>query len=124
MNQSSFAEKVLERRRVPAAASRRYISVEQAEAILEETIDYVGRHEDAVTYKYLLGHRKRLVETLVRIPCADKPDAACLDVGCFGYMAFWAWRHLGYSRVEGIEFRPDLKAAKSARKLKVWDDDV
>ena len=89
MNQSSFAEKVLERRRVPAAASRRYISVEQAEAILDETIDYVGRHEDAVTYKYLLGHRKRLVETLVRIPCADKPDAACLDVGCFGYMAFW-----------------------------------
>jgi 2-polyprenyl-3-methyl-5-hydroxy-6-metoxy-1,4-benzoquinol methylase len=120
VTQSLFAETVLQRRRVPAPAAKQYLSIEDAEEILEETIDWAGRHEDAMTYKYLVAHRKRLVETLVQIPRASKPDAACIDVGCFGYMAFWAWRHLGYARVEGIEFRSDIPAAETLRKMKVW----
>ena len=37
---------------------------------------------------------------------AASADARLLDVGCFGYMTYWAHRHLGYSEAEGIEWMP------------------
>ena len=100
----------------------RYLPIEEADRIVSDTINYVGQFGDPVEYKYLVGHRRRLAASLSMVPIAESPGASCLDVGCFGYMAFWAWKHLGYGHIEGIELRPDIDAQKSLRSVQVWDD--
>jgi 2-polyprenyl-3-methyl-5-hydroxy-6-metoxy-1,4-benzoquinol methylase len=84
----------------------RYLTPAEAEAIVADTIEHVAKTGDAREYVYLNGHRRRLIATLTMIPKAETEDATCLDIGCYGCMAFWAWRNLGYSRVTGIEMRP------------------
>jgi 2-polyprenyl-3-methyl-5-hydroxy-6-metoxy-1,4-benzoquinol methylase len=89
-----------------APVEGRYLTTAEAEAIVEETIEHVQRTGAAREYVYLNGHRRRLTVSLTMIPKAEGSNATCLDIGCYGYMAFWAWRHLGYARVLGIEMRP------------------
>jgi 2-polyprenyl-3-methyl-5-hydroxy-6-metoxy-1,4-benzoquinol methylase len=84
----------------------RYLSLLEADAIVSRTIEHVQRTGSAREYVYLNGHRKRLAASLAMIPMAESETASCVDIGCYGYTAFWAWRHLGYSRVEGIEMCP------------------
>ena len=92
---------------VPEAPTQgRYLSMAEADAIVAATIHHSRLSESAQEYEYLKGHRHRLAESLTMIPKAESPNASCLDIGCYGYMAFWAWRHLGYAKVEGIEMRP------------------
>jgi 2-polyprenyl-3-methyl-5-hydroxy-6-metoxy-1,4-benzoquinol methylase len=92
---------------VPEAPSQgQYLSLAEADAIVANTIDHVQRTGSAREFVYLNGHRKRLAASLSMIPKAQTDSASCLDIGCYGYMAFWAWRHLGYSRVEGVEMCP------------------
>jgi 2-polyprenyl-3-methyl-5-hydroxy-6-metoxy-1,4-benzoquinol methylase len=86
----------------------RYLSIAEAENILDTTIEHVRRTGSATEFLYLTAHRRRLSLSLTMIPYAESPDASCLDIGCYGYMAFWAWHYLGYARVEGIEMRPDI----------------
>ena len=97
----------------------RYLSLAEAEAIVDETIDYVRNCGEAAEYVYSNGHRRRLAVSLTMIPFAESADASCLDVGCYGYMAFWAWRNLGYARVEGIEMRPDVNAPVLSRCIQI-----
>ena len=100
----------------------RYLPIEEADRIVSDTINYVGQFGDPIEYKYLVGHRHRLAESLSMVPIAESPEASCLDVGCFGYMAFWAWKHLGYGHIEGIELRPETGSQRSSRSVRVWDD--
>ncbi len=86
----------------------RYLSLAEAENILDSTIEHVRKTGSATEYFYLTAHRRRLSISLTMIPYAESADATCLDIGCYGYMAFWAWHYLGYARVEGIEMRPDI----------------
>ena len=76
---------------------------------------------NTIEHRYILGHRRRLSVTLTMIPRAAKPDATFLDVGCYGYMAYWAQRHLGYSHVEGVEWLPDVKEAVIRREVALGD---
>ena len=92
---------------VPEAPTKgRYLNLGEANAIVEDTILHSRRSGSAQEYEYLKGHRHRLAESLTMIPKAESEEASCLDIGCYGYMAFWAWRYLGYAKVEGIEMRP------------------
>jgi 2-polyprenyl-3-methyl-5-hydroxy-6-metoxy-1,4-benzoquinol methylase len=92
---------------VPEAPSQgRYLNMAEAEAIVAATIHHSAQGDSAQEYLYLKGHRKRLAETLTMIPKAESAEESCLDIGCYGYMAFWAFHYLGYTRVEGIEMRP------------------
>jgi 2-polyprenyl-3-methyl-5-hydroxy-6-metoxy-1,4-benzoquinol methylase len=91
---------------VPVAPTHgRYLSKEEADAIVAATIHHSRRNDSAQEYEYLNGHRNRLAASLTMIPKAESAEACCLDIGCYGYMAFWAWRYLGYAKVEGIEMR-------------------
>ena len=83
-----------------------YLSMADAGEIVDETISHVVQFGTALESRYLSGHRRRLIETLSIIPRAASADARLLDVGCFGYMTYWAHRHLGYSEAEGIEWMP------------------
>jgi 2-polyprenyl-3-methyl-5-hydroxy-6-metoxy-1,4-benzoquinol methylase len=102
-----------------APAEGQYLTLDQAERIVDETVDCVGRHCDAVAYKYLIGHRRRLAISLTFIPKAERDDASVLDIGCYGYLGFWAWKHLGYRHVEGIELRADIESDKLDRQIKL-----
>jgi len=101
-----------------------YLTLDQAESIINDTIDYVGRYSDAAAYKYLLGHRHRLAISLTFISIAETDHASFLDVGCYGYMGFWAWRHLGYRHVEGIELLTETRNESLVRQVKVKDDQL
>lgn len=109
MNQQLLAERVVAELGVipETPAHGRYLPLERAYEIVDETIEHLRRTGGALEYTYVLGHRRRLAASLTMIPMAEKDDATCLDVGCFGYMAYWAWRYLGYAHVEGIELQPD-----------------
>jgi len=125
MDQQSLIKEVLGGKAPPEVPGvGQYLSLQQALRVVDETIDYVGRNADAVTYKYLEGHRNRLATTLTMIPIAVKENASFLDVGCFGYVAFWARRHLGYARAEGIELHTAVDEPVSLRPVRVGQDEI
>jgi len=88
------------------ADGREYLSYEESQRIVDETIDDLGAHGEDTEYTYLNGHRKRLAHSLSMIPKAKGPGESCLDVGSYGYMLYWAKVHLGYDHVIGIEWHP------------------
>ncbi len=90
--------------------------------VLDDTLAWLAENGDPVEYHYLSGHRRRLATTLTMIPKAPHPDASLIDVGCYGYMAYWAHRYLGYARVEGIELRPDCTEAVIERQVCLCED--
>jgi SAM-dependent methyltransferase len=100
---------------------REYLSLDESQRIVDETIDYLGlhsEHADADTeYTYLCGHRKRLAHSLSLIPKARGNGESCLDIGSFGYMPHWVRTHLGYDHVEGIEWHPTNKESVIERTL-------
>lgn len=100
----------------------RYLTLEEAEAIVDDTLQWLASEGDPVEFRYLTGHRRRLAITLTMIPKAAHPNASLIDVGCYGYMAYWAHRHLGYGRVEGIELRPERQEAVIVRDIRLRDD--
>ena len=99
-----------------------YMTLDEANAIVAQTIDYGGRHGDAVEYAYLKGHAKRLAVSLTFVPRAITAGAKCLDVGAFGYMGYWAQRHLGYVEAHGIEWQPNDTAPVTTRTMTVDDE--
>jgi SAM-dependent methyltransferase len=100
----------------------RYLTADEARNIVDQTIDDVGRYGTDTEYKYLAGHRKRLAHSLSRIPIAETDTASCLDVGCFGYMAMWASKYLGYRYVEGVEWYPGVNEPRTQRQLTLGSD--
>lgn len=124
MDEQWLARYVVENlQRVPEMPTEgRYLTFDEANRIVSDTINYVGQFGDPVEYKYLFGHRTRLAASLSMLPMAESQEASCLDIGCFGYMAFWAWKHLGYGHIEGIELRPDIQAGSSIRSVQVGDE--
>lgn len=126
MHQKWLITHVLEGlRKIPEEPQRgegAYLSMDEATTIVAETIDYVGQQGDDVEYTYLVGHRKRLAHSLTLIPFAESDEASCLDVGCWGYMAMWVWKYLGYRHVEGIEWRPDVKTDVINRTIRLNED--
>lgn len=84
-----------------------YLTADEAASIVGRTITQVEAAGDEVEFQYLSGHRRRLTATLTMIPKASRPDARFLDIGCYGYMAYWAFHFLGYAHVEGVEWQPD-----------------
>lgn len=111
---------------IPTAPSNDgvYLSLTQAESIVDQTLDALGAHGDPVEYTYMRGHRKRLIHTLTMIPKADESRRSLLDVGCYGYMGLWASAHLGYERVVGIEWHPDVDQPIIKRNLTVNGEHV
>ncbi len=111
MNQEWLIENVLKHLdAVPDAPAddRAYLSLDEAQRIVDETVDYLGAQGDETEYTYIRGHRKRLAHSLSMIPVARREGESCLDVGSYGYMALWAKRYLGYAEVIGIEWHPDV----------------
>lgn len=106
MNQQQLARDVLKSLEDPClplvGVSR--LTLDQTQAIVDSTIEYVRQHGNDVEYNYLLAHRKRLAESLSWIPLAPHENAACIDIGCFGYMGFWAKTYLGYQDIVGVEY--------------------
>lgn len=101
---------------------RAYLSRDEAVEIVDETLDYLGAHGEETEYTYMRGHRSRLIHSLTMIPKAESEDARLLDVGCYGYMSYWAQRHLGYRHVIGIEWHPDSEEQIIRRTLRINDD--
>ncbi len=106
------------------ADDRAYLSLDEAQRIVDETVDYLGAQGDETEYTYICGHRKRLAHSLSMIPIARKEGESCLDVGSYGYMALWAKKYLGYSDVTGIEWHPDVDDAVIRRTLRLNDESV
>ncbi|MDF1808555.1 MAG: methyltransferase domain-containing protein [Phycisphaerales bacterium] len=102
-----------------------YLSYEQAEAIVDETLNYLGAHSNSheleTEYTYIKGHRKRLAHTLSMIPKANVEGQRCLDVGSYGYMGLWLTIYLGYSEVIGIEWHPDVEDKIIHREIRLND---
>jgi GT2 family glycosyltransferase/2-polyprenyl-3-methyl-5-hydroxy-6-metoxy-1,4-benzoquinol methylase len=126
MDQLWLAKNVLATLKEPfrAPSDGEFLNIERCLEIVDTTIDYVGRHNSSVEYDYLSSHRRRLAESLSWIPMASHKNAACIDVGCYGYMAFWAHVHLGYSCVEGVEYRSDRPPGVNEFELTVGDKTV
>ena len=127
MNQQWLIDHVLKQGpQLPESPSdeRAYLTREEAEQIVDETLDYLGSHSDETEYTYMRGHRTRLVHALTMIPKADEERRRLLDVGCYGYMAFWAKHHLGYEDIVGIEWHPELEDSVLHRELRVGDRTV
>ena len=127
MNQQWLIEHVLgTSASIPSSPEdgREYLSPQEAEAIVDEALNYLGAHGEQTEYTYMRGHRVRLINTLTMIPKADEEHSRLLDIGCYGYMGYWAKRHLGYETVVGIEWHPDLEDAIIRRVLSVGDDVV
>lgn len=103
---------------------REYLSRDEATGIVDATLDYLGAHGDETEYNYMRGHRTRLIHALSMIPKAENAQSGLLDIGCYGYMAFWAAKHLGYQRVVGIEWHPELSDLIIHRTLQVGDDQL
>ncbi|MFG0315298.1 MAG: methyltransferase domain-containing protein [Phycisphaerales bacterium] len=108
----------------PPDNDRSYRCRDEAERIVGTALDYVGANGDETEYTYMRGHRERLINTLTMIPKAESEGARLLDIGSYGYMAFWAKRHLGYETVIGIEWHPELPDDVIYRQLRVGDDVV
>jgi SAM-dependent methyltransferase len=123
MDQQWLAKDVLSSLSEPltAPSGGNYLTIAQAQQIVDSTINHVGRFGTEVEYRYLVSHRRRLAESLSWIPIATHGNAACIDIGCFGYMTFWAHTHLGYSHVEGIELRPDQPRGIKDLEVRVGD---
>ena len=87
MNQEWLIKDVLKRLdSVPDTPkdNRQYLSLEEAQSIVDHTIDYLGAHGDDTEYTYINGHRKRLAHSLSMIPKAQGSGESCLDVGSYG----------------------------------------
>lgn len=108
----------------PSGDDRSYLSRGEAEHIVDTTLDYVGARGDETEYTYMRGHRERLIHTLTMIPKAEGDGARLLDIGSYGYMAYWAKRHLRYETVVGIEWHPEISDEVIHRNLRVGDDVV
>ena len=124
MNQEWLMKSVLkDQHTVPDSPNngRRYLSLEEAFVIVDETIDYLGQYGNTTEYAYISGHRKRLAHSLSMIPKAQGKGESCLDVGCYGYMLLWAKEYLGYDRVVGIEWHQDNSDAIIHRRLELND---
>lgn len=127
MNQQWLIDHVLETGpRLPAAPNggASYLTMVEAEAIVDLTLDELGASGDPIEYSYMRGHRKRLAHTLTMIPKSDRPGQALLDIGCYGYMGLWATTRLGYERVVGIEWLPENDQDVIERELRVGDEYV
>lgn len=109
--------------KVPADDGRAYLSLAEAESIVDSTLDWLGAHADETEYTYMRGHRTRLMHALCMIPKGDQKHTTMLDVGCYGYMGLWAKQHLGYERVVGIEWHPENDAPIIERTLRVQDEE-
>lgn len=103
---------------------REYLSLEESQRIVDETIDYLGAQGDEVEYTYINGHRKRLAHSLSMIPLARDEGESCLDVGSYGYMSLWAQKYLGYTHVTGIEWHPDIDDEIIHRSLQLNDETI
>jgi 2-polyprenyl-3-methyl-5-hydroxy-6-metoxy-1,4-benzoquinol methylase len=106
----------------PPGDDRSYLSRAEAEHIVDKTLDYVGACGDETEYTYMRGHRERLIHTLTMIPKAEGDGARLLDIGSYGYMAFWAKQHLGYESVVGIEWHPENSDDVIHRQLRVGEE--
>lgn len=126
MDQQELARQVISQLDVipEAPANGRYLEPARASEIVDETIEHVRRTGSAIEYVYLLGHRHRLATSLTMIPYAESDAATCLDVGCYGYMAYWAWKHLGYSNVEGIELNPNIEDRIITKTVKINGNEI
>jgi|GEM_PF-3281064 len=131
MNQDWLTKRVLnDLDSVPTEPSSdyEYLSYSQAEAIVDETLNFLGAHsnthESEIEYKYIKGHRKRLAHTLSMIPKASNEKQRCLDVGSYGYMGLWLTMHLGYAEVIGIEWHPDVQEEIIHREICLNDDSI
>lgn len=128
MNQQWLIDHVLETGsaipRLPEDDGREYLSLTEAESIVDRTLDWLGAHADETEYTYMRGHRTRLMHALTMIPKGDESRTTLLDVGCYGYMGFWAKQHLGYERVVGIEWHPENDDPIIERTLRVDDEQV
>jgi 2-polyprenyl-3-methyl-5-hydroxy-6-metoxy-1,4-benzoquinol methylase len=125
MNQEWLIKDVLKRLdTVPdhPGGDRAYLSLDECFRIVDETIDYLGAQGDETEYTYINGHRKRLANSLSMIPIAEGDNQSCLDVGSYGYMALWAHKYLGYHRVIGIEWHPDVTDEVITRTIKLADE--
>ena len=103
----------------PTSEHGEFLSAVECERIVAQTLEQLEQGEDPVALEYVRGHQKRLAHSLSMIPRAARPDAACLDVGCFGFMAHWAKAHLGYATVHGIEYLPGDEREVVERKLQL-----
>lgn len=124
MNQQWLIDHVLENLDTPPSSprdGRDYLSLAQAQAIVDETIEHLGAFGEETEYTYIKGHRARLAHALTMIPKAVRGDETLLDVGCYGYMALWAHAHLGYASVTGIEWRPDIDERVIEREYRVGE---
>jgi SAM-dependent methyltransferase len=127
MNQQWLIEHVLENLdNTPESPSngRSFLTCERAEQIVDQTLEHLGAHGDETEYTYMRGHRARLIHALTMIPMAEDGRDALLDVGCYGYMGYWATRHLGYNRVVGIEWHPEVPESVITRELGIGEDRV
>ena len=101
-----------------------YLSEAEAAAIVDDSLERVRESGDKTEIAYLTGHRRRLVETLTRVPKAPRDGARFLDIGCYGYFSLWACTHLGYASAVGAEMPlPDGDVQKS-RTLKLGNDTI
>lgn len=103
---------------------RSYLTLAEAERIVDGALEHLGAHGDETEYTYMRGHRTRLVHALTMIPKADDEHTTLLDIGCYGFMGFWAKQHLGYEHVTGIEWHPEDESATIERTLGVGDEQV
>jgi hypothetical protein len=126
MNQQQLAKEVLQSLSDPCVdldgVSR--LTLEQAQEIVDSTTEYVRQYGNEVEYNYLSAHRKRLAESLSWIPLAPNQHASCIDIGCFGYMGFWAKIYLGYQDIVGVEYHSDRSTVTSQELIVVNDESV
>ena len=108
----------------PAGDARRYLSLDAAHGIVDETIDYSGRLGDDSEYADLTRQRTGFAHALSLIPFADASQASCLILGGGGYMALWISRNLGYEQVQGIEPKFGGKDVVTEREIRSGDDSI
>lgn len=119
MNQTALAQEILARLALPVSNPYpgEYLTIAEALAIIDSTLQELERSGDSLPLQYLGSHRKRLAKSLSLIPKASGPGRRCLDIGSFGYMGLWAAKRLGYSDVEGVELQPGLRQSEIVRSI-------
>jgi hypothetical protein len=122
-DQQELAMEVLRSLEEPLLAPSGFnrLTIDQAQEIVDLTIEHVQSHGYELEHSYLSAHRRRLAESLSWIPLAPHDNASCIDIGCFGYMGFWAQKYLGYRKVDGIEYRPGQPYGRSYQNVTVDD---
>lgn len=83
MNQQWLIDHVLEtgpRLPVEPSGDASYLTMVEAEAIVDHTLDELGASGDPIEYSYMRGHRKRLAHTLTMIPKAGGPGQSLLSL--------------------------------------------